>query len=141
MPTSDKMVEKELDRLQNLVELFPGATVGHSLGAWWGANLALRPEVTINKLVLWTPLCDTEYYPIFNVTQRYNPTIQEGTGNTGPAKVLALIAKDDLIVPPYGHGWRLIQHFKGTGYTLNGGHFYQNNHKAALQYMKYWIEI
>lgn len=141
-PTSDRMVERELDRLQRLVELFPGATLaGQSLGAWWSANLALRPEVLIKKLVLWTPLCDAGEFPIFNVTPRYHPPNQELLDNKGPHRVLSMIAKDDWIVHPREHGITLAQHFRSTPYTLDGGHFYQSNHKAGLQYMKDWIEL
>lgn len=76
-PTSDHMVEQELDRLEELMKQHPGAILaGHSLGGWWAANLALRNQFLINKMVLWTPLCDTMEYPIFNVTPRYNPINQ-----------------------------------------------------------------
>jgi pimeloyl-ACP methyl ester carboxylesterase len=142
-PTSDSMVEKELIRLQKLLELFPSATLaGQSLGAWWAANLALRPEVFINKLVLWTPLYDTSEYPIFNVSQRYYPKyINRNENNVGPHKVLTFIANNDLIVPPPIHGINFSKKFLSTIYSLNGGHFYQSNHKTALAYMKDWIEV
>jgi len=140
-PTSDGMVKRELDRLQNLIRAYPEATVaGHSLGGWWASNLALRPKVIIRKTVLWTPLGDTGYYPIFNVTPRYHPPHQPVTSNSGPHRVLVLSAKDDLIVPPNGHANELASHFLAMPYRLNGGHFYQSNHRAALEYMREWIE-
>lgn len=136
------MVQKELNRLEGLLRLFPGAAVaGQSLGGWWAANLALRPEVKIRKMVLWTPLGNAEEYPIFNVTQRYHPIHQPITNTYGPHRVLVCAAKDDLIVPPGPHGLRLATHFNAMPYQLDGGHFYQSNHRAALNYMKEWIEV
>lgn len=140
-PTSDRMVAEELDYLQNIVESNPGcALAGQSLGAWWSANLALRPHVSIKKMVLWTPLGDANAYPIFNVTRRYHPMNQKPTSNQGPHRVLTMIGKYDLIVPPNYHAEELNSHFRGMPYLLEGGHFYQSNHKSALHYMKEWIE-
>lgn len=140
-PTSDGMVKRELDRLQHLLELFPGAAIaGQSLGGWWAANLALRPKLNIKKMVLWTPLGNAGAYPIFNVTPRYHPPNQLTNANYGPGRVLIFEAKHDLIVPPQHHAINLVQHFGGLRYTLNGGHFYQSNHRQALEYMKDWIE-
>lgn len=141
-PTSDGMVQKELNRLENLLRLFPNAVLaGHSLGGWWASNLALRQEVQINKMVLWTPLGNADDYPIFNVTPRYHPIHQPVTNTHGPHRVLVYSAKDDMIVPPPGHGLRLSQHFNAMNYNLQGGHFFQGNHRAALEYMKEWIEV
>lgn len=142
-PTSDMMVEKELDRLEYILGLYPNATLaGQSLGGWWLANLALRPNIAINKLVLWTPLCDCRDYPIFNVTERYNPAKQIPNGiNYGFRRVLVLGAKNDLIVPSAKHSWKLSDLFGSITYYLNGGHFYQNNHQSALTYMKEWINL
>lgn len=141
-PTSDRMVKAELDRLQNLLKMYPDATLaGHSLGGWWASNLALRPGVKIEKMVLLTPLGNANYYPIFNVTPRYHPTNQTTTSNYGPHRVLVYHAKDDLIVPPGAHANLLIRHFGAMDYQLKGGHFYQSNHEEALHYMKDWIEI
>lgn len=142
-PINDWMVEKELDRLQFLLKIFPDAVVaGHSLGAWWAANLALRPEVIIKKLVLWTPLGDTSAYPIFNVSRRYHPPLQKvNPFNHGPHRVLIGSAKHDLIVPPDEHSAQLLKQFDAMPYHLNGGHIYQTNHKAGLKFMKDWIEI
>jgi pimeloyl-ACP methyl ester carboxylesterase len=141
-PTSDGMVRRELDRLQSLLRRFPEAAVaGQSLGGWWASNLALRPDVKIRKMVLWTPLGNAEEYPIFNVTPRYHPLNQPLTNTYGPHRVLVYSAKDDLIVPPASHGNRLVQHFSAIGYPLKGGHLYQSNHQEALEYMKDWIEV
>jgi pimeloyl-ACP methyl ester carboxylesterase len=140
-PTSDGMVERELNRLQRLLGRYPDATLaGHSLGGWWAANLALRSNVTINKMVLWTPLCNAGVYPIFKVSARYHPLTQEIAGNFGRNHVLTFVAKDDVIVPPYSHGTKLSAHFLSGFFKLDGGHFYQANHKLALYYMKHWIE-
>jgi pimeloyl-ACP methyl ester carboxylesterase len=140
-PTSDGMVQRELDKLQDLLSKYPEAAVaGQSLGGWWASNLAVRPEVHINKLVLWTPLGNTRDYPIFNVTPRFHPPHQGLAHNSGPHRVLVLYGKDDLIVPPNDHAHQLTKHFSATDYRLNGGHFYQSNHRAALEYMKDWIE-
>lgn len=142
-PISNKMVERELDRLEYLINLFPGATLaGHSLGGWWASNLALRPNLIIKKLVLWTPLGDTEPFPIFKAGDHFHPAyLQSHSSNYGPAKVLVFHAKKDRIVPPRSHALNLAKHFNAQTYQLNGGHFYQNNHQAGLQYMKDWIEI
>lgn len=141
-PMSDRMVTQELDRLERLLISYPGAVVaGHSLGGWWAANLALRPGVRIGKLVLWTPLGNANYYPIFNVTPRYHPSNQLTTTNYGPHRVLVYSAKNDLIVPPGAHANLLTRHFGAMDYQLEGDHFFQRNHKEALYYMKDWIEI
>jgi len=140
-PTSDRMVKDELDRLQNLIEIYPGCTLaGHSLGAWWASNLALRPNVTIRKMVLWTALGNTKAYPIFNVSKRYYPMSQPPTNTHGPHRVLSFIGTRDLIVPPKSHADKLNDHFNGMAYQLYGGHFFQSNHAAGLKYMKDWIE-
>lgn len=139
-PLSDVMVEKELDRLEKLAWMYPQATwVGHSLGGWWASNLALRP-IEIRKLALWTPLCNEQEYPIFNVTPRYHPCNQPVTFNFGIEKVRIFSAKDDLIVPPNNHSYQLARHFTTSMYGLDGGHFYQSNHKLGLFHMKDWIE-
>ena len=143
IPRSDIMVEKELDRLERLLGRYPEATlVGHSLGGWWASNIALRPQIQLHKLVLWTPLCHEQDYPIFNVTPRYHPCNQPAPDHAiGPDRVLVLGAKDDLIVPAMSHAHKLVIHFAGQAYHLLGGHFYQRNHQSALNYMKNWIEL
>jgi hypothetical protein len=141
-PTSDRMVEKELDRLERILSRYPDSTVaGQSLGAWWAANLALRSTVDIKKLVFWTGLCNHNEYPIFNATPRYNPVYQESTNqNFGVHRVLNVYAKDDLIVPPQSHAFQLNKQFCPMPYQLEGGHLLQRNHKEALSFMKDWIE-
>jgi len=139
-PRSDVMVEKELDRLQKLLQQYPNAVLaGHSLGAWWLSNLATR-DVQINKLVLWTPLSDTNGFG-FNVSNHYCPLIHSPNKNTGSHKVLVYWGTNDLIVPGYNHGRALMDHFSAMNYKLDGGHLYQKNHQAALNYMRDWIEI
>ncbi len=143
IPYSDGMVEKELDNLQRLMDKHPGAVlVGHSLGAWWSANLACRPSCFLHKLVLWTPLIWSHEYNVFNVSHRYNPCNQTpNPDNTGPHKVLVCYGTKDLIVPHYKHSALAIPHFNATSYSLEGGHLYQSNHKYALEYMKDWLDI
>lgn len=142
-PTSDEMIGRELNRLQDIVAANPGCTVvGRSLGAWWAANLLCRPRTNIRKMVFWTPVSDVSVYPIFKASRFYHPLnrVQHWLQNTGPHRVLTLNAKYDLLTPPDGHGKDLAKHFNSMTYELNGGHIYQLNHKAALQYMKDWIE-
>lgn len=140
-PTSDKMIAEHLDILENIVHNNPGcAVVGQSLGAWWAANLALRPTVTIKKLALWTPVCDASAYPVFKASRKFHPPYQKLTNTKGPHRVLTLVAKNDLIVPPDAHGNELRDHFNSMNYELKGGHFFQRNHKAALLFLKDWIE-
>lgn len=138
-PRSDAMVEKELERLKRLLWTYPGAAlVGHSLGGWWAANLALR--IKIRKTVLWTPLCNEQEFPIFNVTPAYHPCNQPLIGNYGIEKVMIFAAKDDLIVPYQQHSHNLARHFATGMHMLEGGHLYQFNHQTALKHMKDWIE-
>lgn len=143
VPYSDMMVERELDRLQRLMEKHPGAVIaGHSLGAWWAANLACRHNCDLAGTVLWTPLINHELYPIFNATARYHPCKQApNPKNTGAHKMLVFYGENDLIVPHKEHSYHSINHFKATPYALQGGHFWQTNHTVALQYMKDWIEV
>jgi predicted esterase len=142
IPYSDMMVARELDCLEQLIKKYPDAILaGHSLGAWWSANLLCRKSVSIKKTVLWTPLTDTKEYPIFNVTSRYNPCNQvPNPNNIGLNRILVVYGNEDLIVPQQRHAFNLNVHFKAMPYRLEGGHFYQRNHKAALSYMKDWIE-
>lgn len=143
-PTSDQMIKSELDRLQHVVENNPGcAVVGQSLGGWWAANLALRDNVEIKKLVLWTPVCDVSAYPIFKASRNYHPPklATYNFQNTGPHKVLTMIGERDWFVPPDAHAHELAKCFNSMTYSLDGGHFFQYNHQAALQYMKDWIEL
>ena len=143
IPTSDYMVEKELDELCSFVNLFPNVTLaGQSLGAWWGANLACHPESKISKLVLWTPLGHAHDYPIFNVTFQHHPINKTpNSHNIGPHRTMVAYAQDDLIVPHERHAWGLMRQFSSTDYVLNGGHLLQSNHQAGLSFMKEWIEL
>lgn len=141
-PISDSMVAKELDRLESIMQANPeAALVGHSLGGWWAANLATRFKLNIRKLVFWTPLADTTPYPIFNTTDQFCPTRKLPRLNKGSHKVYSFLSADDLIVPSPFHGQRLQKHFDSGTYLLEGGHFYQKNHQAALNFMKDWIEV
>lgn len=142
IPYSDPMVAKELDEIESLVRNYDEVILaGHSLGAWWISNLICRNSVAVKKTVLFTPLTDTSQYPIFNVTARYHPCNQEpNEDNTGPHKILIAYGNEDLIVPQTRHAFNLAVHFKAMPFRLEGGHFYQTNHKASLTYMKDWIE-
>jgi len=142
VPYSDIMVSKELDNLERLLNKYPEATfAGHSLGAWWISNLMCRPTVEFRKTVLWTPLTHADEYPVFNVSPRYNPMYQiPNLPNTGAYRNLVVYANQDLIVPSPSHALSLSFHFKSMTYQLLGGHLYQKNHKAALNYMKDWVE-
>jgi pimeloyl-ACP methyl ester carboxylesterase len=142
-PTSDYMVAKELDRLSGIVNAYPNVTfAGQSLGAWWGANLACRPESKIKKLALWIPLGDAQAYPIFNASRTYHPPhLIPNQNSIGPHRTIVYYGKRDFIVPPKNHCFDLIKLFNAESYPLDGGHFFQINHKAGLNFMKDWIEI
>jgi predicted alpha/beta hydrolase family esterase len=140
-PYSDVMVASNLDRLESLLHRHPNAILaGHSLGGWWLSNLIIRPTVKINKLVLWTPLSNTQGYP-FNASSNYCPTNHlPNSQNVGSHKVLVFSAVNDLIVSSR-HSISLAHHFKAMTYQLDGGHFYQKNHQQALNYMADWMEL
>jgi predicted alpha/beta hydrolase family esterase len=141
LPKSDIMVQKKLNNLIDLTHKYSGSLfVGQSLGAWWLANLASCPEAYIKKMALWTPLADHNDYNIFNATRIFNPLNRERFVK-GPAKVLVLGAKDDWITPGHQHANRLASFFQATHYLLDGGHYYQKNHEAGLQFMKDWFEL
>jgi hypothetical protein len=142
-PTSDRMVSQELDKLCKFVNQFPNVTVaGQSLGAWWAANLACQIQSKIKKLVLWTPLCDARDYPFLNVTPRHDPSNKvPNSHNVGPSRTAVFAANDDWITPHREHGYSLSVRFKATDYSLNGGHYFQSNHKSGLLFMKDWIEL
>lgn len=141
IPISDTIVEQELNYLTNIINLYPNIIVaGQSLGAWWIANLSYR--VKFNKLILWTPLGDINYYPIFNVSAKYNLlNYQSQHHNIGPQNTLLFKSTNDLIVPAEDHSYIFENQFNPMTYTLEGGHFFQSNHQAALNYMRDWIEI
>lgn len=143
IPISDKMVENELENLCKLVGSYPNVTIaGQSLGAWWGANLACYPGSDIKKLVMWTPLGDTSYYPIFNASRRHHPmNKQPNSHNIGPHRAAVFAANYDCVVPIKKHAITLSKHFDAINYKLDGGHLFQNNHLPALHFMKDWIEL
>lgn len=143
IPTSDKMVERELANLCQLVNSFTNVAIaGQSLGAWWGANLACYPEANIKKLIMWTPLGDASCYPIFNVTPRHHPMNKSpNLHNVGAYRTAVFSAKYDIVVPIKEHAITLSNHFDALNYHLDGGHFFQKNHQAGLHFMKEWIEL
>lgn len=142
-PSSDTMVEKELNNLNSLVNSFSyPIVIGHSLGAWWATNLACNNSSNIKKLVLWTPLCDVNMYPIFNASRKYHPINRVANKhNTGLHNTLVCYANNDLIVPHIAHAQPLISQFNASSYELNGGHAYQIDHKSGLSFVKDWIEL
>lgn len=143
-PDSNKMIEEEINNLEDLVFSFSHPIIfGQSLGAWWAAHLANKYGDKIEKLVLWTPLCETNTYSsLFTIDgTKYNPTSIENKHNRGPHKTSVVYANRDLIVPYYTHARPLISHFNANSYILNGGHVYQTNHTLGLEYIKDWIEI
>lgn len=143
IPLSDYMVREELINLSQLIGSYDNVTVaGQSLGAWWAANLACRPESKIKKLVMWTPLGDANAYPIFNVSRLYHPPyLVPNKNSVGPHRSIVFGGNNDFIVPPQHHCLDLIKFFDASSYSLSGGHFFQSNHKAGLNFMKDWIEI
>jgi pimeloyl-ACP methyl ester carboxylesterase len=142
VPISDNMVERELNRLSELISKYENPIVaGHSLGAWWAANLAAHTQFNIKKLVLLTPLGDTTHYPILNISNKYHLPLKEQSKICyGKEKTLLIYSSMDLIVPHKKHCPSLIKMFNPTVYSLLGGHLFQLNHKAGLSFMKKWIE-
>lgn len=142
-PISDQMVNQELSNLVELINNYKDTVViGHSLGAWWAANLACHPQTKINKLALWTPLGNTKDFPIFNLTTIQEP-INKITNihNIGINKTFITYAKYDLIVPYKNHAIPLINKFNATSLSLNGGHTWQKDHNKGLLQLKQWIEL
>jgi predicted alpha/beta hydrolase family esterase len=140
IPSSDHVVDQELDRLEKLVSQFHKVILaGHSLGAWWVSNLLSRPRVTaVTKSVLWTPLTDANKY--FLPVSHHPLDQQPNRQHVGPNRNLVVYASQDLIVPHYDHALELAKHFNSQTYQLDGGHFHQKNHKAGLWFMKEWLE-
>lgn len=140
-PTSDRMVQEELNNLSNIINQHTNVILaGHSLGAWWAANLACETRNAIEKLVFWTPLSDVDTYPIFTASEKYHPMNKVPNSNIlGKKNSLLFEAKYDLIVPPEHHCHDLLYHFDAYKYTLYGGHALQLNHKKGLQFMRSWI--
>lgn len=142
VPTSDAMVEKELSRLSSLISRYDKPILaGHSLGAWWAANLACRSSIDIDRLVLYSPLGTANTYPIFNVSNSYNPGhLLPNPEIIGHHKSLLFYGNLDLIVPYKTHSIPLIDKFNPTTYVLKGGHFLQVNHLQSIRFMRNWIE-
>lgn len=142
LPTSDYLVQKEVDRLSKFTQQFDKPIVaGQSLGAWWAAHIACNPNSNIAKMVLWTPMGDHRPYPIFPASAQAHPLSQTANpNNTGFDKTIIFAAQYDWVVPVRTHANLLADHFDAKVYRLNGDHFYQTNHKAGLVYMKDWIE-
>jgi len=139
IPTSDIMVSQEIEELVGITSSFSNVVLaGQSLGGWWAANVACHAKCKINKLVLWTPLADTQFFPMFNATALHfprnkNPTI------FGPNKTLTISANNDWIVPHFEHSYQLEKLFLSSKFILNGGHYYQDNHQQGLEVMKKFI--
>jgi hypothetical protein len=142
VPTSDKMVKEELDNLKKLISQYDEPIVaGHSLGAWWAANLACQDDFKTTKMVFWTPLGNHLAYPIFTASSEHLPLFKfPPTTNCGKDKVLLCYSSSDLIVPHNKHTPGLIESFSPKLYKLYGGHAFQINHKDGLSFMKNWIE-
>jgi pimeloyl-ACP methyl ester carboxylesterase len=141
-PTSPAMVENEIENLADLVAQDDTHVVGHSLGAWWAANLACRSYSKINKMVLWTPLGLAGVFPFFRAARHQEPF--NGTPNKhnlGLDKTLVVCAKYDLIVPYVAHALPLIDKFKAESLFLTGGHLYQIDHAKGLSTMKQWLGV
>ena len=141
-PISDFMVEQELQRLEKLIDSFKYPIVAsHSLGAWWTANLVMRQNVNIKKVVYWTPLTDINRYPrLFNASKDYYPCSKVLPDEMlGLDKHLVIGADKDLITPHHD-ALKLARYLKSTQYTLDGYHCYQRNHAEALNFMKNWLK-
>lgn len=143
IPFTNEIVEKEINRLCNLMAQFDNPIIaGHSLGAWWAANLACSPQSIMKKMVLLTPLGDAAAYPILNVSSCHHPINKKPNNyNVGPNRTLLVSATYDLVVPAHHHSNYMVKLFQPLVYQLNGGHFYQKNHQNGLIFMKNWIEI
>lgn len=142
-PRSEKGVKKELQKLEKIVNSFDKPIIaGHSLGAWWAANLAIHSKADLQKIIFLTPLADLKQYPnIFSYSPKYDVfRFNVPKHKRGPHKNLVIYGNYDLITPSQ-HGLRLSHHFDGMSYYLDGGHLYQLNHHYAISYMKDWVEL
>lgn len=143
MPRNDQGIEKELINLEKLIDSFKYPIVaGHSLGAWWLANLIVRQNVDIKKAIYFTPLSEPSLYPhLFKYSEKHDPFTKElPQSKCGKHKHLVIFGNSDLIAPPI-QAVRLATHFDSTRYILTGGHYYQINHNIVLQLIKKWIEL
>ena len=145
IPISDSMVNQEIESLTKLTNQYVVndlVVVGHSLGAWWAANLACNPDFKANKLALWTPLGIANMFPIFLSSNKSEPLFKTpNINNIGINNTTVIYAKYDLIVPYQQHALPLIKMFKADSLCLNGGHAWQLDHKYGLTYLKNWINI
>lgn len=142
-PRSEKGIKKELLKLEKIVNSFDKPIIaGHSLGAWWAANLALHSKTDLQKIVFLTPLSDLKEYPtIFHYAPEYDVfRYNIPRAKRGAHKNLVIYGNHDLVTPSL-HGERLAYHFDAMEYHLDGGHLYQLNHYYAIKYMKDWIEL
>ncbi len=140
-PVSDVQVSNHLNELNKFVNSFPDPIVmGQSLVAWWAGNLACQKGTKISKLILFLPLAHLADYKFFNVSSKYSLFNREPIVS-GPHKVLVAGATKDIIAPYGEHAARLANKYNACSYSLNGGHYFQQGHKACLNFMKDWIEI
>ncbi len=141
IPTSDFDAKNKIKELTGLINSLDNPIViCQSLGAWWGANLACTKECNLHKLIMVTPLSNVTYVPFFNVSNIMAP-LQNIPHHTGPHKILVCSAKYDIVCPPIFNSDKLKKHFNALSYEMNGGHFYQKDHTAALHFMQDWIEL
>jgi len=149
-PTSPSMVEYELTKLNELITSEPTHVIGHSLGAWWVANLACRrmPEITrrdyhkMGKIVLWTPLGIASVFPFFRPASYQEPlNCQPNKEHIGHDKTMVVYAKNDLIVPYKPHALPLVDKFQAKSVALNGGHLWQTNHRIGFLAMQHWLGV
>lgn len=131
LPKSDNMVQKELDRLHNLINLFPNVIlIGNSLGAWWAGNLACQPS-TIKAIVLIDPIINDQYNFLINATAKYSFMFKDPY-IAGPTKALVCANQSHHNVS---------KHFKAIPYLLDDAVFRSKNYKACLNFTKDWLEV
>lgn len=142
-PTSDEMVNQELENLNKLISPYQDVSViGHSLGCWWASNLACYDNSKINKLALWTPLGIANDFFIFTSSNESEPLFKKTKPeNMGPDKSLVVYAYKDLIVPYTRHAVPLINKFQAASLSLDGGHIWQSDHKKGLSILKDWLKL
>jgi pimeloyl-ACP methyl ester carboxylesterase len=141
-PRNDKDIESELIRLETFINSFSyPIVVGHSLGAWWAANLIVRNNTDIKKTIYYTPLGALNSYSwLFKASQKYNfINYKPPETNYGKNRHLVVYGNRDLITPEY-HAHSIADHFGAINFRIDGGHFYQPSHKRMLGLIKNWIE-
>lgn len=131
LPKSDNMVKKELNRLNNLINLFPNVIlIGNSLGAWWAGNLACQPS-NIKAVVLIDTIINDDYNVLINATQKYS-IMHRIPYISGPTKILACATQSHSCVH---------RHFNAIPYLLDNGFFRAKNYESCLNFTKDWIEV